>query len=199
MSENKNLMQTIASLRRLYNELRRDYNELVLPWGAGYDMPEDASNKATTIMEHANRILQSIEELEAQIGIESKRNIPAPNARFVGKAEVYWRTAPFTELLESVACRMCWNYDQINDYILDMVDEWLDQYAPGMGDLAKQEPFWLFICTRLQVPLARIMAAVDDETSEPGFRREVRQGMRAYLFTANTYQAFGYKFLTNEE
>lgn len=194
--ESKNILQRIASLRRLRNEMQRQYNELVLPWGLGYNMPDDVSKKATEYAEHADKIQKQIDELEASIGIESTKNIPAPNAREISSSEIYWRTeATIIELITAVASRMLWTYDSLNDYIMKMGEEWLDLYAPNAQHLAQETEFWLFITTRCRTVLAKLIAEVNEETPEPAFRRIVRQELRFYLFSEDTFRAFEYKFM----
>lgn len=195
--ESKNILQRIASLRRLRNEMQRQYNELVLPWGLGYEMPEDVSQKATKVMEHADNIQKQIDELESKIGIQSSKNIPEPNARPISNSELYWRTeSSFEDLVNAVATRMCWTYDSLNSYISLMGTEFLDVYAPTAQYLTKESAFWEFLANRCRTVLSKIISEADDTTGEPEFRRVVRQELRFYLFSDDTVKAFAYKFMS---
>jgi hypothetical protein len=195
--QNKNILQRIASLRRLRGDLTREYNEIVLPWGLGHDMPENTSKKATEIMEHASKIQAQIEALEKEIGIESKTNIPEPNARPVSTVEFHWNyEAGFEDLVTAAACRMQWTYEQLSNYIENMGSEWIDQYAPQAAHLLTEQEFWLFISKRIRTVLAKLMGDVTEETTDSSFRRQVRQQIRFYLFSSETYRVFEYKFLS---
>lgn len=190
----------ISSLRRLYNELGAEYQALVRPHGFGYKMPEDISEKATEVREHMANIKSKIDEVEANAGI-LPTPIPQPNAKAVSDKEFHWRTVKTSEMLYAVAGRMIWPIEELMWYLTEAFNDWVEQYAPEVDkwEKAQQSEFNHFLMIRCRTVFAKLMTETNDEETEAAFRRKVKQGVRAYLFTQETYQAFLYKFFALNE
>lgn len=59
----------IKQLEGLLKDFLEQYNDLVQPYGLGYEMPEEKSLKATEIMNHAENVRKQLQELKTSIGI----------------------------------------------------------------------------------------------------------------------------------
>jgi hypothetical protein len=63
---------TIANLQLIWTELMDDYKTLVSAYGLGHNMPEEKSQEATELMNHAEQIRKKISELKKEAGIKEE-------------------------------------------------------------------------------------------------------------------------------
>lgn len=75
---------TIASLKRLWQDLMGEYQDLVFPYGFS-DVPVGVSLKANEVMNHAENVRKKLEALEDSIGIVRKRKRNRPSKVIVAQ------------------------------------------------------------------------------------------------------------------
>ena len=82
------IYKQIKKLHDYHASLMECYMNTVLPYGLGYDMPDDVRSHATKLAEQAARVRVKMQKLEKQVGIIVPQRIPEPNAKPVNLEEL---------------------------------------------------------------------------------------------------------------
>lgn len=71
----------IKRLEALHLDLMEQYYQIVNPYGLGYSMPKDKSERATEVMNHAKNVRKEVEQLRKKAGLKVRQPDTSSNAR----------------------------------------------------------------------------------------------------------------------
>lgn len=181
----------IEALKLLYSDLRKEYTALFKYDPMGKNLSEEIQKKADELHAHFTAVWTIIEARELELGIETVKNIPLPNATQLSPYQSYWRQVPFEVILTAVGEKMGWPYDKVCTFFLNMGTDWLIENDQCML-LGENEDFWLFFGYRIQTVLSNLMSS---EQEGKAFRITVAKKTKEYLFSEDTFKAYSRKFL----
>lgn len=178
----KTVIERIESLERLRLDLMMEYQEIVRPYGFGYNIPEEISKKATDTADHADRISAKIKALKIRHKIPILDKKPEANAK---------RHYSYDELIKAIELQG--KFPNLSKMIFEGAIEFLRYVdTENMGERMTAQEFWYWLKGRIHKILQYY---VDSDLSPELLRKNVSLAIKEELMSHEIEKAYQYKFL----